>query len=282
MKDFFKLYSNYFVRNRQAMFLTFFFPLMMVFILGGFMPANYILPGLMLLPAITSSFFFTPTGIFEWRDSALIKRIGITPLKKRDFFLGIFFVHLIAAIIGLFFLAGFIAIINSTTTYFRVPDITTGLLVGKKNAFDWTQIDYLHSTFYFLLLTMFAISTGMVVGMFVKKQTLAFNIGMLLYFTTTFLGGVFFDVTMIYEIMPLKYTSFGIPWTWTSKSFIAAMSGSFVFYGNTDLIDPTTGNVLASGALLDWTNIIGYALPAFGTVSMLSIVTYKASFSEVK
>lgn len=255
---FFSLYIQYFKKDVSAIFFTFFFPALMVIILGPIMPANYILPGLFLLPAITTAFFFTPRAIFEWRNSSLIKRIGISPIKTQDFLLSIFFVSLLTSVMGFLVTFGFTVLISETTSYFKVIGVGTE---GVKGALSFAQVQWGHLVGMFLGTACFAITTAIAIGMWAKKESQAILIGILLYFLVSFLGGIFFDISMIEDVALLNYVSYALPWTWTTSGFVLAWAG--------ELKEP-----------LDIA--LGYAFGYGGTLLMILLIILKSDFSQVR
>ncbi len=235
IKSFTKLYYSYYIRSFDAIFLTFVFPLLMLFMLGAVMPAQTLLPGLWLLPGITTAFFFLPKSLVHWRSSSLIKRIGITPIKPWEFIMSIFLVNLAIATAGFLMMIGVSAIINEVVPFFiAMPeDLTAGANPEGSmatGAFVWSKVDWLNTIFGFFNVMILSLATAFAIGMFAKSEGQAFGIGMTLYFVISFLGGVFFDLILINGIMPLKYTSMGLPWAWTTKLYIASACGDTMFY----------------------------------------------------
>ncbi len=238
IKSFTKLYFSYYIRTFDAIFLTFIFPLLMIFMLGAVMPAQTLLPGLWLLPGITTAFFFLPKSLVHWRSSSLIKRIGITPIKPWEFIASILLVNIAIATAGFLMMMGVTAIINETIPFF-IKQTETGGAMGTmmKGAFEWQHIDWLNLILGFFNVMFLTLATALAVGMFAKSEGQAFGIGMTLYFVISFLGGVFFDVILINSIMPLKYTAMGLPWAWTMNLFISSAADTADFFVLVDAVD---------------------------------------------
>ncbi len=228
--SFSKLYFSYYIRTFDAILLTFIFPVLMLFMLGPVMPAQTLLPGMWLLPGMTTAFFFLPKSLVQWRNSSLIKRIGITPIKPWEFITSIALVSMALSTLGFFMMMGISAMINEWIPFFTTVSTTspTGTEMVK-NAFNWGEVNWLHTILGYFNIMILSLATAFLIGMFARTEGQAFGTGVTLYFIIGFLGGILLNFIIINNIDVLNYTSMIVPWTWVTKLYIVAASADTMF-----------------------------------------------------
>lgn len=105
MKALLRIINTHFWKSYFGPFFAFIFPLIFVFLLGFILGYDQFLGGSFAIPSTSVAMVIVPAVVYEFRNSSLLKRIGVTKIKNSTF-IGIlvlyyFIIMLIATIFTL-------------------------------------------------------------------------------------------------------------------------------------------------------------------------------------
>ena len=216
----FKLVGSYFIRGFAGPFFLFFFPLLLLLIIGeaniipGYDKAIQLegaakdaalieiahnfrtfVGGLVAWSAITISFLQMPGTVIEFKNSVVLKRIGATRLKIWQFFLVLIGFYSLLAVIATFYLS-----------------LIAGILLASRmteldNAWQYVLPDpnyWLPTIGYFCFFYIIMVLFGLVIGSILKKHTSQQIVSNFLFFPTSFLVGGFIPPYLIQQSDVLK------------------------------------------------------------------------------
>lgn len=226
-------------------FFSFIFPLVLLLILGIVFPSpvNVLLPGIIASGATALGASSMAISVVSFRNSVILKRIAITPLRKSDFIIGVVIFYVMVAICMVFFITGVAVALygDFDKTHTRewiqntlIPTIKQNKSAGADtndlcdagttdkclpiniqkfyiNAVDWPA--YILGSFVNIV---FAISIGAFVIGLAKNTEKAIILGILFILPGSLLTGRFAPVStidsvnviaIISRILPLRYSS---------------------------------------------------------------------------
>ena len=261
------IYRTYFA-NFQGPFFLFFFPVLMLAVIGEIVRSSVptssgnvvwgvelitIVPGLMALGVVSLSLLSAPVNVVSLKESVIIKRIAVTPIRKQDFI----FINIFSTII-LSFLASMWLLMWSQIFYYQV----------MKDGFDFIDKYYgVHQTAlgWFLLfvgiflVTSVASSIGMYVASLFKTVQSAIGVLMLIYFPSLFFSGVLVPVGLINESYDwLRYISYFAILKYPTQTLIDAYFGQNIFnasstnFFSNNVFGPGTVNHFTKFGVPDW------------------------------
>jgi len=193
-KSIIRLFAAHFIRSFWGPFFVFFFPLILLAVLGGLNSGsiplpngkhmgmiNIVFPGILATSISSISINSLPITLVDYKSSTIIKRIATTPLKKSDFLICILIWHLsvvILCILWLCFLVGFM---------FHSPT----------HGFSWSVVSIGKLILGLLIYMLMAITIGIAVATFSKNVRVANVIAFFFYFFPSFLSGQFIPLNVI-------------------------------------------------------------------------------------
>ena len=208
------LESKLFLRDKRSLFMTFAFPVIMVFIFGwafgnqtwsGLPAINYLLPGIIVMALMMVALNNNAVKIAGDREKGIYRRLSLTPLKKQTLLMGHIFIR-----------------------YFIII-VSTLLLIVIGAIFFKTHI--VGNAFLFLLVLTLGALTFMALGFFlsnlVKNTNSALTLCMAVLFPLMFLGGCFWNLDQMPSF--LRTVSDVLPTTHlnTALRMIAVQGGGF-------------------------------------------------------
>lgn len=103
MKALIKIINTHFWKSILGPFFAFGFPIIFIAILGTLLGYAGMFGGLIIISSMSVSLTSMPQAIFEFKNSTLLKRIGVTPIKPWMFLLTATIYYTIIMIIATFF-----------------------------------------------------------------------------------------------------------------------------------------------------------------------------------
>ena len=103
------LESKLFLRDKRSLFMTFAFPVIMVFIFGwafgnqtwsGLPAINYLLPGIIVMALMMVALNNNAVKISGDREKGIYRRLSLTPLKKQTLLMGHIFIRYFIIIVS--------------------------------------------------------------------------------------------------------------------------------------------------------------------------------------
>jgi ABC-2 type transport system permease protein len=166
------------LRNQAVLFWNFAFPVFLMLIYGTIMPTyiNWMLPGVIVLNALSFGLVSSSTMLVEMREKGILRRLKATPLPSGQL-LGAYLV--INLLLGL----GQGAMILATgVLLYHIPVTAAGLVLGLPMILAGA-------------LTFLAI--GQVIGGLAPRASAATASGMTLYFGMMFISDMIFPINML-------------------------------------------------------------------------------------
>ncbi len=231
-----KLYFISWWRGFVGPFFAFAFPPLILLMLGQFTPFNLVAPTYILYCAVTLGVQSFSISLVQFKSSSLIKRIGQTPITRKQFILSLFlfnfFLILIASIfivLVMFLYQHFDLVKTSVSSKFTSIEegktITTTLNISTKIL--WEKVQWFWVFIISLIGSVLSVSLGLLLGTFCSTAEKANGLGLIIYFVFSFLGGIFFPLSMMKRAIPLEYASLGTPMRYLSEALTWAFSGDF-------------------------------------------------------
>lgn len=176
-----KLETKVFLRERQNLFLTMAFPVILIFIFSsvfheqswsGIKAINYLLPGIIVMSLMMVCMNNNAVKIVNEREKGVYRRLFLTPLKKRTLLIGNIIVRYIIAMVATMLL------------------ITVGITLFKADISG----NYFLLWFVWSLGSLTFIVLGFVLASLVKDTNGMTTLGMAVLFPLMFLGGCFWPI----------------------------------------------------------------------------------------
>ena len=187
-----RLINKLFVNSKTSPFLSFWFPLLLILILGRVGSSHYIITGIASIIPIIIGVLVMPSIIISLRNSSILKRIGATNTKTSDLSIAIIFYFSIIAILS--------SLINTLIGHIMYQDDI------HYELFNWGQ--YLLVSLIGIIIAM---SFGMLISSFLKKEQAALLAGMLLTLPGAFLSAQFLSPAIVNDWGPIRYIAFIFP-----------------------------------------------------------------------
>ena len=176
-----KLETKIFVRERQNLFLTMAFPLILIFIFGsvfneqswsGIPAIDYLLPGIIVTSLMMACMNNNALKIVNEREKGVYRRLFLTPLKRGTLLMGNIIVrYLIALVAALLLIAVGVGLFKAD--------------IGGNYLLLWLIWSVGSLTFIVL---------GFVLASLVKTSNSMMTLGMAVLFPLMFLGGCFWPI----------------------------------------------------------------------------------------
>ena len=169
-------YKSY-LAARSGLFISFLFPVMMIFIFGSIMPPDYlsaVLPGLIGFSILMDSLFSLTAVTSRYRFMGIFRQLSLTPLKRSEWLISVFIWHLLIAAMSfsIIVLIGHFAYSVSLNLH---PLIIPFIFFG----------------------TLLFISLGLLIGTATKNAETASLLSNAIGFPMILLTGTFFPVSML-------------------------------------------------------------------------------------
>ena len=239
-----RLYFISWWRGIIGPFFSIFFPLMMLFLLGQFVPYNVFAPTYVAYCAITLGVQSLAVSLVQFKNSSLIKRIGQTPITRKQFIFSIIvfnFILIIFAIcttlIGMYLLETINAV--KIVHYTKVPEFVDGKLEFIEKAKDfsitWDKIQVKFVVMLAIIASFFSIACGIFLGTVCNSAEKANGLALIIYFIMTFLSGIFFPLSYIKNTKSLDFMSRAIPLRPVAQGLAESFKGEYDIFATTKL-----------------------------------------------
>ncbi len=234
MNILFKLINKYFWRGFTGPVFSFLAPMLIVFFIGMVLGPQWVMPGGLLIPVVMISMLFLPQSIFEFKNSTLLKRIGVTTISPMKF-LTVIIVYNILVI-----LSSTIFIFICSFAIFAIPSLN-----GKSNLFNivengvlvklgWidmiSKVDWWSFIYSLLIYIIMAITIGFFISSIARSSLFIQGLGITIIFVSFFLAPLSFPIPMVINLDAMKYIGYLLPLKYATSSCVESFAG-FANYG---------------------------------------------------
>ena len=248
------LLRTYFV-SFQNYFFSFVFPILILVIAGEITRVssisssgvtNYVawgtellryIPGIMGLGIVSFCIISSTVRIVSLKESVFIKRIAITPIKRKDFIIINMVIIFVLSFISAMWVWGWAELF-----YHRALGDALNHLKAKSNGI--TQQTYYGFLYFFLgiFLIIFACSgIGLLVSSQARNVQAAFGIVSLIFFPNMFFSGIIVPPNLINDTSDaLRWVSYFMPVKYPLQVMLEGFFGQNIF-------DPNMANILTLG-----------------------------------
>ncbi|MGH1411354.1 MAG: ABC transporter permease [Mycoplasma sp.] len=236
-----KLFFESWRRNFQGPFFAFGFPLMVLLIMGEIQrvqwgptptPNQYetfltTIMGIVGLSAASVTITSMPMNLLGFKESIIIKRIAITPIRKIDFILA-------PVILGfLITIASAIWIIALSLVFFNYQIIESFKHLEHVKGTTAIPVTYGAGAIFsmltgFLLVIIVGMSIGLFCASFTKTQQSGIGICMMIYFPSILLSGAGLPMPLITKSPILNVVSYFMP----TRYFLEILNISILYGGD--------------------------------------------------
>lgn len=240
MKPLLKIINIHFWKSIVGPFFAFGFPLIFVAILGTLIGYQSMFAALISISSIAVALAAMPQAIFEFKQSTLLKRIGITPIKPWMFLLTAAGYYVGIMIIGtiitfslslLIFMGNFDVGKEIAKTTVQIPGVSAPITDVPVLAFSISDI--LANTnwggFIWSLLMCIIISTslGMMIMSVSKNIMMISGLGVPILILSQFLAGQVLPFSMLRPVDALWYMSYITPLKPAVSMLVESSQGTF-------------------------------------------------------
>ena len=222
-----RLINEYFWKSMLGPFFAFAFPLFFTALLGYLMSYNLVLGGAISIGSIIIGVYSLPNSIYDFKNSSLLKRIGVTPIKPITFILTVCAYYVAIMIISIFWvmLLSLILFAGNWTTGGSViidPSLVSSLIFDIFHVWGTVEVTFpsilevlgniewggfIFSQFYVILTS---VAMGMMIVSIAKTPVLIQTLGILTIIICIILGGQVVPIYMVKSISPLWYLGYAI------------------------------------------------------------------------
>ncbi|MGL5205612.1 MAG: hypothetical protein ACRC7B_01720 [Metamycoplasmataceae bacterium] len=230
-----KIINLYFWKSFFGPFFSFVFPLIFVGLLGTLLGFDQLFGGAMAIASMAIALTAMPQAIFEFKRSALLKRIGVTPVKPWMFLVvaGVFYFFIM--VISTFWTLGIglLFFLGNWDEGREIQQIAGSM--GSVNLFSPTLKDTLSHVNWggFLWGVIMNIIVGISVGFVLvstSKSTLAIQgLGIPILIISQFLSAQVLPLPMIVDISFMKNISYLSPFRYSTGLMIESFTGLIDF-----------------------------------------------------
>jgi ABC-2 type transport system permease protein len=176
-----RLETKLFLRERQNVFFTLAFPVIMILIFGsvfggqswyGIPAINYLLPGIIVMAVMMACMNNNAMKVVIERERGIYRRLSLTPLKRHTLLLGDIFVRYLVAL-------------ASTLLLIAIAIGVFSAQVGGNRFLFWFVLTVGSLTF---------VALGLVLTTLVKNTNSMMSLGMAVLFPFMFLGACFWPL----------------------------------------------------------------------------------------
>ena len=217
-----RLINEYFWKSLMGPFFAFIFPLFFTVLLGYLMSYNLVLGGAISIGSILIGVYTLPTSIFDFKNSSLLKRIGVTPIKPITFVLTVCAYYMIIMIISIFWaIAMSLILFAGNWTCGGSVVVDSGMIINMLQVENIElifpsiltvlgNIEWGGFIFSQLYVIMTSVTMGMMIVSIAKTNVLIQSVGILTIIICIILGGQVVPIYMVREIEALWYLGYAI------------------------------------------------------------------------
>ncbi|MGL5308863.1 MAG: hypothetical protein ACRC9F_02325 [Metamycoplasmataceae bacterium] len=233
-----KIINLYFWKSFFGPFFSFIFPLIFVALLGSLLGFDQLLGGAMAIASMSIALTAMPQAIFEFKRSALLKRIGVTPIKPWMFLFvaGIF--YFIIMIIATFWTMGigiaiFSSLMDKGREIVQIGGDASGeikyYLLSPTLGATLANVNWAGFFWGVIMNIIVGISLGFVL-VSTSKSTLAIQgLGIPILIISQFLSAQVLPLPMIIDASFMKYISYLSPFRYSTGLMIESFTSTIDF-----------------------------------------------------
>ncbi len=205
MKSILFILNQYYWKSISAPFFTFIVPPIFILILGNILDPKLVLPGLISMCPLILGVISLPQVIFEFKQSVLLKRIGVAAIKPIHFIIMVNAYYCVLMFISVLFALAFsMAIFSSSFTKI------------------FGYVDYGQFLFAQLLNIILSIEFGMMIASFFKTLMSIQVVGFFIVIITLFLSGMVIAPIILANKPGMLTTSYIMPHKYATDLAIQA------------------------------------------------------------
>ncbi|MGL5732943.1 MAG: hypothetical protein ACRCXE_02655 [Metamycoplasmataceae bacterium] len=243
-----KIINLYFWKSFFGPFFSFVFPLIFVALLGTLLGYDQLFGGAMAIASMSIALTAMPQAIFEFKRSALLKRIGVTPVKPWMFLVvaGIFYflVMIISTFwtmgIGIALFSNFMDEGREVMPLLKLPGHDKFLYLLSPTLGDTLRhVDWAGFFWGVIMNIIVGISLGFVL-VSTSRSTLAIQgLGIPVLIISQFLSAQVLPLPMIVDVEFMKYMSYLSPFRYSTGLMIESFTSTIDF----DLLQTQLDNI---------------------------------------
>ena len=228
MKSILYIINLHFWKSITGPFFAFAFPVIFIAILATLLGYDQLLGSIVAIPATTIGLTVLPTALFEFKNSSLLKRIGVTPIKPSMFILTISAYYILIMIVSTITTIGIAILIlikylnNGRVISDSPVKIIAPSMIDMLKYVNWGGVVW--GTLMNII-----VSTSM--GIFVSsisKSTLSIQgIGIPILIISEFLAAQVLPVSMVKAVDGLYYISYITPFKYPTALIIESWNGQY-------------------------------------------------------
>lgn len=228
MKTLFLLINKYFWKGHTGPVYSFLVPPIIVFFIGLVIGPQWVMPGGLMIPVVMVSLLFLPQSIFEFKNSTLLKRIGVTKISPINFLFVILSYNVIIIFLSVIFmfLMSFaifsIPALDGTSNLYNVV-LKSGLKLGWidmiKNV-DWPS--FIYSMLIYIILSA---SIGFFISSIARTSLFIQSLGMTIVLISFFVAPLSLPIPMVDQFSIMKYLGYLLPIKYPISLGVESFSG---------------------------------------------------------
>ncbi|MGL5591125.1 MAG: ABC transporter ATP-binding protein [Mycoplasmoidaceae bacterium] len=225
MKALYKLVNKYFWKGGTGPMFCFLMPSILLVFLGLILDYGLVLPGAFTLPILTTGLIFMPQSIFEFKNSSLLKRIGLANVNSSKFLFVIFTYNFLLILIGILIQFCISFIIFYDDLYSPPIEVVQGL--QRLNYLDTLRaVDWGGFTYSLIILIASTMVIGLCVSSFSNSSLIIVSTGISLVLITMFIGPATLPINMVGKVEEIKYIGYFWPLRYPLGCLIESFNGN--------------------------------------------------------
>ncbi|MGL5246518.1 MAG: ATP-binding cassette domain-containing protein [Mycoplasmoidaceae bacterium] len=208
----------------------FLMPSVLLIFLGLILDYGFILPGAFTLPILTTGLIFMPQSIFEFKNSSLLKRIGLANVNSSKFLFVIFSYNFLLILVGIIiqFCISFIVFYDDLYNVSSdiIPSIE-GIIIKKLSYLDTLKaVDWGGFIYSLIILIASTMVIGLCVSSFSNSSLIIVSTGISLVLITMFIGPATLPINMVGKVPEIKYIGYFWPLRYALGTLIESFNGT--------------------------------------------------------
>lgn len=247
MNTLFKLINKYFWRGMIGPIFSFLVPPVVVFFIGIVLGPQWVMPSGMLIPIITISMLFLPQSIFEFKNSTLLKRIGVTPINPMKFLIVILAYNILIIFSSVIF------VFLCSFGIFSIPSLDGSsnlyniIINGKIIKIGWIDMikhaDWWSFIYALFMTILVCISIGFLISSIAKSSLFIQGLGMTIILITFFVAPLALPLPMVVSFDAMKYIGYLLPLKYATSACTEAFAGSSNYGSSINIINIYNSNI---------------------------------------
>ena len=262
------LINEYYWKTFTGPFFTFFFPLVIISLLGWMLGYFMILSGSLSIGILSISLTSMPTAIYEFKSSSLLKRIGASPINPKIFITAVCSFYIAVMIISVIW-SFLVSTVIFISYWEKAPEWASQMPSVSEMLANINYGGYIYSQ---ILTIVIGASIGIMLVSIARSSVTIQSFGVIILIVSMFLSGQVFPLYIVKNVQPLWILGYVIcPFKSTACMIVES------WYGKTDFLN----NVLGS-SIFDLTKsyIIRPTLEV-GGIKMMEKMTMVTSLEKI-